>query len=549
MNIFEALSRRVFRQQMAVVKAEQDTETKGAVSASDTFPHTTLRSWEEAFGLPLDRRSRYDDFDQMDTGDVAIILDTVVDQALNFEENPTNQDDILLRADCFKIDFKSAPAKAKEVVRTMLEETDLRQELRPITRDLLKYGDEFVELLWDSEDRLSGIQPHIVRDMFVGKDNKGNFELGTDDKGNPLAYQQRASGGKVIAGWQPFEMVHFKLYPSKKHVYSIRSLLDTIRFDWKKLNWLEQGMVVARASRAYPRLVWLRDMTGKSLKDATQKMADFIKGITRKKTASGAEQQAPMQPDEDYFLSTGYVTGTDGKNYPKLDSLQMLDPTLNGIGTITDVVYLRRKLFNRVPAATVGIVDASQGDMTPQDIALAKFTQHVQRQIEVGLRQIIDRSLLAQGYMNIAYDIIFPRPFVHTDWRYADGAFRNSMKDQNYNAMGAISKQTIRMREFGMSKEESDAEAKQVLAELKEFGTLFPTNSGQGEGEGLGKLGATPEAPEPPDTPADATTKSKQKTGGQKGGAKAKEQHQHDLVTLAAYPPPGVTPTQAEESN
>jgi hypothetical protein len=553
-DTFEAMRTNIFKRFMKQTTADQEDVTSGLVDS--TIISQTFRQWEEAFALPLDRRSRYDDFDDMDKGDVSVMLDAVVDQALQFEEVTSDDEDLLQAADCFKLDV-SAPAKVKEVIRQVLENTEIRDELPAIARDLLKYGDEFVELIFNDNDEIAAIQPHSVREMFVTKDNHGRFDLGKDDQGFTKAIQQRDLKGATIAGWQPFEVLHFRLFPTKKKSYSLRGFLDTIRWDAKKLQWLEQGMVLARATRAYPRLVWTRDMTGKTTKDAETKMASFIRSITRKHTASGAMQSAPMNPDEDYFIATGYVTGSDGKNYQKLDNIQMLDPNLNGLGTITDITYMRRKLFNKVPSSTVGIVDANQGDMTPQDIALGRFTRHFQSQLEKGLRQLLDTALRAQGYLNVKYRVIWPRPSIHTDWRYADGRFRSSMADQNYNAMGVISKDTIRKREFGMTDEESAAEAEKVLAEIKEMGTLFPTNSGQGEGEGTGVLGATPEgpqAPEEPDTSDDANKKSKQRTGGQNSGTKASKEsinqrHIRQNQMATAFPPPmgSVPPTVESE--
>jgi hypothetical protein len=190
----------------------------------------------------------------------------------------------------------------------------------------------------------------------------------------------------------------------------------------------------------------------------------------------------------------------------------------------------------------------------------------VQRAAEVGLRTLFDRALLAKGIdpENVPYRIIFPRTSVHTDWRYADGAFRNSMKDQNYLAMGVISRESIRKREFGMTDDESAAEEAQIEKELQSLATMYPTNSGQGEGEGLGKLGAgaTP-APAPAQNPKANAQQAKSRTGGQnstpknqgtRAAATAQRKkvtealqrlHQEQMALISMFPP--TVPPEADE--
>lgn len=507
---------RAFRQQEV---QEQAVVTAGAVDGRQV--DSIIRDWNATFSLNNDRISRYNDFEQMDVGDISVILDAVVEQALTFEEASESNDDILLQADCFKVDFEAyANRAAKKAISDVIQTTKIREELPEICRDMVKNGDEYVEILWQ-DDEVVGIQPHFIKDMFTNRDNKGRIMLGVDEQGNPMSYQQRAQDAKVIAGWWPYQMLQFKLYPSRKRAYSRKSFLDTMRYDWKKLSWLEQGMVLARTSRAYPRLVWQRDMTGKTTKDAESLMHRFMLALTRKKTNSGADIAVPMAPDEDYFMSGGYISGQNGNLYPRQDKIELLDPQLAGLGAIADVIYLRRKLFSIVPSAIVGIFDSFQSDMTPQDIALARFVKHIQSQLEVQLRLLFDRALMARGIdpQTVTYKIIWPRTTIHTDWRYSDGRFRNSMADQNYNAMDVISKQTIRMREFSMTTEESTAEEEQIQLEKQQSMSLMPTtNSGQGQGDGSGNTGKTLTK-----SPKSSQTISKQRTAGNNSGPKPKQ--------------------------
>lgn len=526
MSLRESISRSLARAFQRLEKQQQQKATTSGVIDARTMD-AFARDWGANFGLELDRLSRYNDFDQMDVGDVAVMLDHIAAQALQFEEAIDTNTDPLQVADCFKVEFTGKNKEGRKVLADTVEATRIRQLMPEIARDMVKYGDEFDELIWDGDD-IVGCQPHKVRDMYANTDRRGRLFLTRDEQGKPVAYQQRREDGQAVAGWFPYEMLHFKLYPSAKERYSRRGLLDIIRWDWKKLNWMEQGMVLARTTRAYPRLIWQRDMTGKTTLDAGNAMHDFIMAITRKRSAAGDQQKAPMTPEEDYFVASGYQPDVTGKLYPKLDDIKLLDPNLAGLGSILDVQYQRRKLFNVVPSSVVGIFDSAQSDMTPQDIALARFVDQVQRSLELGLRTLFDRALIAKGIdpKSVGYRIIWPRTTIHTDWRYADGRFRNSMADSNYMANGIISRRTIRMREFGMTDEESSEEETQIEKELKTLATMYPTNSGQGEGEGSGSLGPagapavqaganSPDAAQPLTTPPQATQQAKSRAAGQ----------------------------------
>lgn len=521
MDLRETISKlaaRIFQQRQA---KQDQAATTGVLDARAM--DALQRDWDLNFGLELDRQSRYTEFTQMDGGDGAAMLNAIVAQALKFEEVSDTNTDPLLQAKCFKLEVPKKAKEARQIFQDVLKSTQIREKMPEIARDMVKYGDEFDEIVW-IDDEIVGLQPHKVQDMYVNTDVKGRLITKVDRNGKPMAYQQRREDAIVVAGWQPYEMVHLKLFPTAKDKYSRGGFFDIIRWDWKKLNWLEQGMVLARATRAYPRLIWKRDMTGKTTMDATKSLHNFILSITTKRTAAGENNKAPMTPDEDYFIGSGYTTGTDGKLYPKLDDIQLIDPSLNGLGNIQDLTYQRRKQFNIVPGSVVGIFDNNQGDMTPQDIAYARFVGHVQEALERGLRTLLDRALIAKGIDPdaVQYRVIWPRTTIHTDWRYADGRFRNSMADANYMANGIISRKTIRMREFGMTDDESAAEEAQIEKELQSMATLYPTNSGQGQGEGSGNIGpnaganADPAtAQQQPTTPPQASQQAKSRTGGQ----------------------------------
>ena len=403
------------------------------------------------------RAARYRDFDSMDTDDIGAMLDSVVDAVLTFEDVTTGRG--------FKVE--SDDPKIQELFDRAKKQADLEQLVEEILRDMLKYGDGFVEPLFAGPE-LVGCQTYLPVEITVNRDDKGRLPKGKDEDGFPIAFQQKKNGS-TVAGWQPWEMVHFKFAPSRRLKYSSRSLLDYHRPSWRKLQLVEQGMVVARISRASPRRVHYVDVTNKDRESQEKTLRAYIARMTQRVFG-----QKPRNDDglplidasNDLYITTGYTTGADGKPVPMLNKTEIEDPATAGLSELADVNYLRQKLWSQVPSDVVGIKRNLTGDMDTQDLAFTRLLRRCQRQLEIGLRGIFDQVLLANGKLpsQVAYRILMPVIDVKASWRYADARFRASMELRNYMEMGAVSRRFMLRRAFSMT----DKEISEVWAEVEE---------------------------------------------------------------------------------
>lgn len=425
------------------------------LSAADRKDAATVVSAALRTAQESGRAARYADFAIMDIGDVAAMLDSVVDAVLTFEDVGSGRG--------FKVEADDGS------VQTLLDEAirraDLQQLAEEIMRDILKFGDGFVEPLFN-KGVLTGAQTYRPEQVFVTRDDKGKLATGKDDDGLPTAYQQKRNG-QSVAGWQPWEMVHFKLWPSRKLIYSERSLLDAIRADWKKLQLVEQGMVVARVTRAYPRRVHYVDMTGKERPEQEKTLSAYINRMTNR--AFGRKQTTPeglpvADVGEDLYLATGYTTGPDGKPYPRLNKVETEDPAIAGLAEMGDVAYLRQKIWAYVPADVVGIRRNTSGDLDSQDISYTRLLRRSQRQLERGLRQLLDQVLLAAGRLpaQTTYRIVMPAMDVKASWKFSDSKFRASLTLRNYLEVGAISRRFAIKQALNISDREVDAIWKEI---------------------------------------------------------------------------------------
>jgi hypothetical protein len=468
------------------------------------------------------RAARYTVFDEMDVEDVAAMLDAVVDAAVTFEDVSTGRG--------FKVEADDA------TIQTLLDEAVKRARLKPlvdeIARDVLKYGDAFVEPVFD-RGLLVWAQTYRPSEIFVTRDDKGRLTVGKDADGFFAAYQQKRQGS-VVAGWQPWEMVHFKLVPSRKLIYSAKSLLDPVVPAWRKLQLVEQGMVVARVTRAYPRKTHYVDMTGKDRNEQETTLRAYINRLTNRvmgRRPTDTNTNLPtVDVSEDLYVATGYTTGPDGKPYPKLNKVEVDDPAIAGLAELGDVHYLRAKVFSTVPSDTVGIKRNTTADADSQDLAYTRMLRRLQIQLEEGLRGILDQVLLSAGKLpsKTPYRIVLPAVDIKASWRFADARFRASLTLRNYLETGAISRRWAVKQAFNISDREVDAIWDQVAEEAANpifQVVLAPARNGQGsvmpttdDPDGDGETDTVPSAAAViPATGADPTKPGTTKNGISRG--------------------------------
>lgn len=451
--------------------------TRGVADASQLG--ALQREWNEAFSIAQDRQSAYTDYDKMDTGYISSILNAVVITALTFGDNDSPTDDVLAISNAFKVQIGGyASAGPAQVMRQVIEDTNLRRLLRPVLREVLKYGDAFIEPLVDGNGNLARLFPHHVRDITVNRDKKGDLELGSRN-GQPLAYQQRNDTGTIIAGWYPHEMIHVKFWPSET-AYSEFSFISPYRNAWKRLDWIEQSMVVARVTRSFLRVIWKVDLTGKSVEEGRKLMRNFASAMTRRDTPSGTQNKTPLAPDEDYFLSRGYRTGPDNKMYESLTDAQIIDPRNEGLANIGDVKHFQNSLFDRVPAEMLGLPVQQNQDLSGQEVLFSSLIRNIQQEVLESqlVRPVFDIALRLKGYnpKSLKYKIVWPHPATSGNWKLADAQFRLTLAARGWLEMRGASRMFWLKRMFNLSDDQAAEVLNQVEDEEKRFGTLNPSD-------------------------------------------------------------------------
>lgn len=425
------------------------------------------------------RAARLADFAAMDKSDIAAMLTAVTYATLTFEDSRSAQG--------FKVECEEQ--RANDIIQLMLKRTELQDKIFDFTREMLKWGgDHFVEPIFTGKD-LVALQSYDPNEMSRNHDDKGRLSRGKDGDGFWTAFQQKRQG-TVIAGWQPWEMIHFRYWPNDRDPYSVKGLLDDIRLDWRKLEMVEEGMVGARVTRAYPRRVHYIDGTDMEPDEQKFLLAEYMKRATKslflKKTRDTVTNIVSSDVSEDLYVLTGSVILPNGNTVQRRDEVKTEDPAMAGLENLGDVEYLRAKVWSQAPADIVGIRRNTTGDLDSQDLAYARMLRHIQHRLEIGIRAIIDQQLLAYGIIGAEYQVVFPTVIVGAAWKHADARFKDSLTLRNYLEMGAISRRWAIKRSFNMS----DAQVDDLFAEILEeamspiFQPVLPFRNGQPVGLG-----------------------------------------------------------------
>ena len=151
-------------------------EPAGVINPGDVFAASSTVLTQNTG--EADRIARYDLHDSMDQGDVEAMLDAIVDAVVTFEDEP---------GICFKLEGKSRSVQA---LNDMAVYTELHSKLPQVIRDMVKYGDGFLELLGDGFlERVQTYDPHFV---YVNMDERGTIDPNR-------AYVQYNSAGEIVA--------------------------------------------------------------------------------------------------------------------------------------------------------------------------------------------------------------------------------------------------------------------------------------------------------------------------------------------------------------
>jgi hypothetical protein len=324
------------------------------------------------------RHRLFRDYDAMDADSIiASALDIMADESTT--KNEFGQ--VLM--------IESNDEDIKERLHNLFYDVmNIEFNLWPWTRNLVKYGDQFLALEIAKDLGIINVHPQSVyyTERIDGYDPLNPSIVKFKVENDPL--------GKME--YDNFEMAHFRLLADTNFLPYGKSMLENARRIWKQLTLMEDAMLIHRIMRAPEKRVFKIDIGGinpTEIDNYMRKIMDKMKKVpfVDKQTGDYNLKYNMQNLTEDFYLPVrGGDSGTSIENLAGLD-----------YSAIEDIEYLQKRLFAalKVPKAYLSYEEDLSGKATlaAHDVRFARTIERIQRIMESELSKIAIVHLYAQG--------------------------------------------------------------------------------------------------------------------------------------------------------
>lgn len=357
------------------------------------------------YRLSNDRKELYSDVKEMDStvDEVATALDMLADNAVATQSGGKEP---------FSIAYIGSVARwKKEMIEGVLARTRYGEKAYEIARGTLRDGDDFRQFVIDENRNIVRLMYMPPPSMVRNEDPTGLLMMGSEQ--GQWAYEQfDPTTERFIVGFKPYEIMHSRWNRSGASRYG-RSLISTARTSWRKLQSMEEALVINWITRAFARLLFKLDVTGKSPKEAQADIRTFKKSLQTRRIAKDVEGVEQLSIVKDIFVGSSYHE-FGGKAQEGLTDVKVLDTSSTGYMNLSAINYYRSKILMslRTPRAYLGLEEDvnAKATLVQEDRRYAKFIMQIQAMLTVGIRETIDLQLALQGVDpgNVKYLVEWP---------------------------------------------------------------------------------------------------------------------------------------------
>lgn len=353
-------------------------------------------SWMgRVFELPENekrRKSRYQTFEKMDDyPEISSAFDIYADDAA--------QEDIDGRVLTVESEYKIV----KEELEHFKRETKIESFIWDWVRNVVKYGDCFVELIVDIDDPGEGVKRlKILNPNHIYRfENKYGMLTGFIQKipehDTVNNYMADSDEGAIIKLHKE-QICHLRRRTSDNMFYPYGKGVASAGIQaWRSLRLMEEGMLIYRLSRAPERRVFKIEVGNLPASKVDAFMERAKQKYKKEKffdnqTGTINERFNPASFDEDFFTPVRNGKGSD---------ITVL-PAAQNLGEVDDVKYFRDKLLAamKVPKDFIVEKDKSperKANLSQLDAKFSKAVSRIQADIIIGITEIFTRHLLLKG--------------------------------------------------------------------------------------------------------------------------------------------------------
>ena len=335
------------------------------------------------------RVASYMDYEAMEfTPEIAVALDIMAEESCTLNE----QGKIM--------SVYSDSSRVKKVLEDLFFNVlDIHSNLPMWTRNVCKYGDNFLYLKIDYKDGIIGgtqlTNIDIERkegDIFPFQQNKEQLTQETKKKEVKFIWKDKS------LEFNTWEVAHFRLLGDDRKLPYGTSVLEKVRRIWKQLLLAEDAMLVYRVTRAPERRVfkvYVGNIDDNDVEAYVQKVANKFK---RTQTSDNQTGQVDIRyntlaVDQDYFVPV-----RDPNASMPIETL----PGATNLDQIADIQFIQRKMVTalRVPKTFLGFEEPTgEGkNLALMDIRFARTINRIQQAMIQELNKIAIIHLYILGF-------------------------------------------------------------------------------------------------------------------------------------------------------
>jgi len=350
----------------------------------------------------------------------------------------------------------------------------LEEELFPIAYELSCYGNSFSEVLINENGvvALNALPPPTVRRIeradgaLIGyiQDVTGKFT--EDTKNMKAALAGKGVVPEHVAMFEDWQVIHMRLRGTERKSTYGRGIGDNARWIWKRLVLLEDAVMIHRLLRSPSRFVYTVDVTDVPPDKVDSFLRKTKMEINKKPLVNPTKNQLdlrfnPLSNDENVLLAS-----RDGKPLATVQTLQ--GPIYSHM---EDINYFKRMLHGclMVPRNYLGQEGAipQKSILSSEDVRAAKTTLTIQKEIKLGIEQLIliDKAARQKNPYEVDFTVHMTVP--SGIYELAQMELRNARADFASRVMPHMSQEWVRRFVFKLSDEEIAALDKQTDKEFK----------------------------------------------------------------------------------
>lgn len=452
----------------------EKTTTAGSLS-------TDFAEWRAAFFIvETERIDIYETLEEMESTmeEVHTALDVLADEAVNPESGAHAP---------FRMDFEVGYTPPK-VVRRLMDETldrvQLEEKAFGIARDLLLYGDNFLQVVIDEGFHVNRLMYMPPKSMIRNEDRLGLLKTGKEE--GEWAFEQiEPRTDHVIAGFYPWQIEHLRWNRRGSSKYG-RGLYYSARASYRKLRAMEEAVSINWLTRAFARLLFTIDTTGMSPDEAEKAIRNFQFKLKMRQVGSESLAEQKMTVPKDIYMGLGYHQ-IGGRMYEDRAGVQVLDSSNTGFWNLNPVEYYRDKVVvvGRVPKAYLGLGQdvRTKQTLAQQDRRFARTVRRIQQLLSYLAIRIVDLELLLQGInpLGIPYKPMWPSTAMFDELDRSQALLNFGRASVLFRRLQALDAEYAARSFLHMTPAEWDEMVKRLEQQLKDQLELLDTHGVLGD--------------------------------------------------------------------